>query len=393
MALGGRSPGTVTDRVSGFAGSSPPWKMTGYRPERLGDLLRLLEDLATADGDPSETEGQLRERLGLPHWNAGRDIWLAEPTGLPAGSSGTPAAAPSGGAPGGLCGWAGVQTFGPRQTGRPGTIAWLHGGVHPNWRRLGLGGELLNLALGELRSRHGSRLRTVNVSVDGVDPGRARFLERRGFARRRTVRTFRWTPEAHEEVVQALPGPAGGYRASLLTPDAADLRGVAEVMSRVYAGDPGRSRVTADCVRAIVGEPGFARGASFGLYRGRFMVGFCLGLLTPEGHGTIDSLGVLEEHRGRGFGLYLVRLCCGALSALGAASVELAVVGDNKPALRTYRKAGFTLTSSSATFVLDLARHSRRDGQYRASRAAPGRAGPSLASRAEPGRVGSARPR
>lgn len=174
-------------------------------------------------------------------------------------------------------------------------------------------------------------------------------MVRRGSARSRAVRSFRWTPAAGTGAAPAIPVPAPGYRAAPLPLEAADLGMVADVLNRVYAGDPERTRVTPDSVREIAAYPGLAKGASFGLFHGPSLVGFCLALATPDGQGAIDSLGILEEHRGRALGLYLVRLTCEALAAFGAESVDLAVVGDNEPALQTYRKAGFKLTACNTT--------------------------------------------
>lgn len=161
----------------------------------------------------------------------------------------------------------------------------------------------------------------------------------------RLVRRYKWVPGSGSDG----PGPVTvptEYRLVLLDHASTDPGGLAAALNRAYGQDPARLPVDAAQALEILRAPGFCPQASFGLLHGRgeTLVGFVLALEAwEEGalRGVIDALGVAPDHRRRGLGLCLVRLCCGALAASGAVVVELAVAGENPAALATYRAAGF----------------------------------------------------
>jgi RimJ/RimL family protein N-acetyltransferase len=58
--------------------------------------------------------------------------------------------------------------------------------------------------------------------------------------------------------------------------------------------------------------------------------------------GTL-GMGLMAEHRGRGIGTRLLRAALDRARANGLERVELDVFGSNEPAIRLYRKMGFTV--------------------------------------------------
>jgi mycothiol synthase len=73
---------------------------------------------------------------------------------------------------------------------------------------------------------------------------------------------------------------------------------------------------------------------------GRY-VGTCVGRVYPDGTGTIASLTVHPEYRGRGIGHALLQATLGYLRGRGAHSAVLYLDDRNEAALRLYLRAGF----------------------------------------------------
>jgi RimJ/RimL family protein N-acetyltransferase len=83
-------------------------------------------------------------------------------------------------------------------------------------------------------------------------------------------------------------------------------------------------------------------------------------LTTRERHSHLGRVLLDPTVRGRGLAHELVRLAVARASALGATSVGLRVAAGNRPAVRTYERAGFVMTegqasSGSRAMTLDLA--------------------------------------
>jgi ribosomal protein S18 acetylase RimI-like enzyme len=107
----------------------------------------------------------------------------------------------------------------------------------------------------------------------------------------------------------------------------------------------------AGCLRLmqeIAAKPGFVPEATWlavhddPLAEGRFAyVGTIQGLDTEQGWGSIQNLGVVPEHRGRGLGKCLLRSALAGFEEVGLHRVSLEVTAENRSAIHLYRDHGF----------------------------------------------------
>jgi ribosomal protein S18 acetylase RimI-like enzyme len=70
-------------------------------------------------------------------------------------------------------------------------------------------------------------------------------------------------------------------------------------------------------------------------------VAYLRGLLSRDGSGEVESIGVLARGRRRGLGRWVLRRCEALLDARGATEVVLRVAESNGPALALYRTEGY----------------------------------------------------
>jgi ribosomal protein S18 acetylase RimI-like enzyme len=70
------------------------------------------------------------------------------------------------------------------------------------------------------------------------------------------------------------------------------------------------------------------------------------GLDTQSGYGSIQNLGVVPQHRGRGLGRCLLRRALHGFWQAGLVRVSLEVTADNYSAIRLYRQQGFTVVKT-----------------------------------------------
>lgn len=109
-----------------------------------------------------------------------------------------------------------------------------------------------------------------------------------------------------------------------------------------------------DLMAAIRTRPGFCPQATWlvgtsadhtALARG--CVATIQGLIDDAGHGGIQNVGVLPEHRGRGIGRALMRKALAGFAAVGVRRVFLEVTARNEAAVRMYRALGFRCTRTT----------------------------------------------
>lgn len=109
-----------------------------------------------------------------------------------------------------------------------------------------------------------------------------------------------------------------------------------------------------DLMAAIRGRPNFCPQATWlvgtaaddaALARG--CVATIQGLIDPAGHGAVQNVGVLPEHRGRGIGRALMLKALAGFAAVGVRRVFLEVTARNEPAVRMYRALGFRCTRTT----------------------------------------------
>ncbi|MCH5374290.1 MAG: GNAT family N-acetyltransferase, partial [Planctomycetes bacterium] len=65
------------------------------------------------------------------------------------------------------------------------------------------------------------------------------------------------------------------------------------------------------------------------------------GIRTGETTGSVQNVGVVPEHRGRGLGSYLLQRALAGFYEAGVRRVSLEVTARNQSAQRLYRRLGF----------------------------------------------------
>jgi ribosomal protein S18 acetylase RimI-like enzyme len=94
-------------------------------------------------------------------------------------------------------------------------------------------------------------------------------------------------------------------------------------------------------LREICRRPGFLPCATWLVGFGFDTCGTIQGVLDPDGIGSIQNLGVVPDHRGRGLGRALLLQSLIGFYRRGAGRVVLEVTSDNSNAIRLYRSVGF----------------------------------------------------
>lgn len=153
------------------------------------------------------------------------------------------------------------------------------------------------------------------------------------------------------------PAPPG-YRMLAWRPDLLEIHAqtkfrsfVEEIDSHVFPclGDPeGCLRL----MREIAAKPGFLPEATWlAAYddpdTGRpDYCGTIQGIDTQNGFGSIQNLGVVPAHRGRGLGRRLLRHALDGFWRSGLVRVSLEVTAENRAAIRLYRQQGFKVVKT-----------------------------------------------
>ena len=70
------------------------------------------------------------------------------------------------------------------------------------------------------------------------------------------------------------------------------------------------------------------------------------GLDAQNGYGSIQNLGVVPKHRGRGLGRCLLRCALDGFWQSGLSRVSLEVTAENRPAVKLYRTHGFNVVKT-----------------------------------------------
>lgn len=70
------------------------------------------------------------------------------------------------------------------------------------------------------------------------------------------------------------------------------------------------------------------------------------GLDTRNGYGSIQNVGVVPRHRGRGLGRSLLRRALEGFQRAGLCCVSLEVTAENHAAIRLYRQEGFVVVKT-----------------------------------------------
>jgi len=174
---------------------------------------------------------------------------------------------------------------------------------------------------------------TVFEVVERAAPGLGPLLAADGF--RPADAMVRMRRDARRPVP---PLPAGLREATLLEIGAAGWAALASAAFQGIAFSPAVSEV--DTARQAA-EPGFDEGLLRFVRDEAGPLGFLRGILSHDGTGEVDSIGLLPRARGRGLGRWLLRRCEELLDLRQAREVVLRVAAANEVAFALYRAEGY----------------------------------------------------
>jgi mycothiol synthase len=201
--------------------------------------------------------------------------------------------------------------------------------VHPHFRGMGFGAAMLD---GILTRTDGEALTAWS---HGDHPAAARLGDRFGFAPVR--RLLRLVADVPDDVRPDAPAP---FTLAPFRPGVDNAEWVA-LNARIFAAHPEQGALTLDDLRDRMAEDWFDPDDLLLL---RDADGRAMGfdwLKIEEGAGEIYVLGVDPASAGQGLGRALLEAGFARLAARGIRQVDLYVEGDNAPALKLYRSAGF----------------------------------------------------
>jgi len=325
--------------------------------DEAGEVRALLDEVTEADGRPPVSEAavlRLRarprpQRLPLPGEGGAEDhavlhlLARAAPTETPNTS------APTGEHAGGrLVGYAQLDAQldggGGGDGGDGGGGATGELAVHPEYRRRGIGGELVR-ALMERSGADGATCgRRLQVWAHGAHPAAARLAQRYGFTVTRTLWRMRRSllePPLDEpswpDGVRVRPFRVGRDEAAFV-----------EVNNKAFAWHPEQGGWDVEQVRAREALPWFdAAGFLLAVQTGTDaatdrILGFHWTKVHSAELGEVYVLGVDPAEHGRGLGAPLTLAGLQHLRARGMSTVMLYTEADNAPAVHTYERLGFT---------------------------------------------------
>lgn len=211
--------------------------------------------------------------------------------------------------------------------------------VHPEHRRRGLGGRLLDDVL--------TAAPDAKVWAHGPHPGAAPLARGRNLM---VVREL-WLMTAPPPPPS--PDPAVPDDLLLTTFDAdRDADDWVAVNARAFAHHPEQGRMTRADLEARTAEPWFdpegfwlARDATSGALLGSMWT------KVSDAVGEIYVLGIDPAAQGRGLGGLLTAVAMQELGRRRLRAIELYVESDNHAAIRTYQRAGFTRARADVQYA------------------------------------------
>lgn len=234
--------------------------------------------------------------------------------------------------------------------GRAGSGAELV--VAPSARRRGLGRQLLHAVSDQAPD--------VRVWAHGNLPQAQAFARSEGLVVvRELVKMHRPLRQGDEFRTELPPG----FTARTFTP--ADIDTWIEVNSAAFASHPEQGRMTAQDVKARMGEPWFDPQGFFLVFDEREEAPRTSGepstrkarlaafhwTKTVQDEGEVYVVGVHPDYQGLGLGGSVTALGLAYLHDRGLPTVTLYVEGDNEAALHTYKRQGFTRRSTDVMYA------------------------------------------
>jgi mycothiol synthase len=213
--------------------------------------------------------------------------------------------------------------------------------VRPDWRRQGIGRQLIDLAMRMEAERGRSEAFMGSIPED---PAGAAFLAATGFAFHSTV----WDLDLDPDRIVPEPAWPDGVAARAFDRNR-DVEALPPVVNAAFADHPTPIRIEEEMFRASLDDPNILDEDAI-VVEDRAtgeIVGFCLtdvrradGVITSS-HGEIGMLGIHPDRQGRGLGRQLLRAGASYLRGAGVPVVGLAVTGRNEGALGLYESEGF----------------------------------------------------
>ncbi len=205
--------------------------------------------------------------------------------------------------------------------------------VAPEHRRRGLGSALLT-AVRDAAAERGAG--TVSVWAHGDLPASRALAAAHGLPVTREL----WQMALEPVVVPPLPPLPDGVTVRPFQPGRDEDAWVA-VNARAFAAHPEQGRLTRADLEARMAEPWFdPAGLLLAEGDGRLLASGWTKVVDPA-EGEIYALGVDPDAQGRGLGPALTARMLAHLADRGVRRVVLYTEGDNAPAIRVYRAAGF----------------------------------------------------
>ena len=226
----------------------------------------------------------------------------------------------------------------------------VYAAIHPDWRRKGLGGALLERAIARAVEAGATH---VTAGADVKNKGAEAFLLRQGFRHAGDNRFLRL--------------PAGAPLAEAAWPAGYTLRSYAQVQNlstlveafnRSYGDLWGHRENTPGAMNEAHLAENMRKYPEWYNPEGIFIAfapdggvaGVCLGVLGPESAGqdeergkTVDSPGVTPEHRHLGLQRQLTLTAAHWLRSYGPGPIHLETYGDSLQAFEIYQELGFLL--------------------------------------------------
>jgi mycothiol synthase len=295
-----------------------------YNPEvDLPTLSRMLTEIESIDSDGEETSEEfLRSMMKWQNFAPDQNVWIAEFAGT----------------------FVGYGQIMPRSDS-PSTIYVV---VHPNYRRKGLGSQLLALALSCINATHS---RNILIYAAGHNVASNAFLKKHGFE-------VAGTSGVMVVPVSGLPQaeiPAG-YSIRRY-PELGDSQIVVQALNDCYKDMVGHHQNVTNADRYM--EYYGSEGIHLLFDPADKLIGICAG--NPEGktdeHGTSDVLdapGLTKENRDKGFQHFLTLTVMDWLRQKGARPITLEYWGDDEKTLAIYRTLGFELVNQQITYHKEL---------------------------------------
>ncbi|MCC6498835.1 MAG: GNAT family N-acetyltransferase [Anaerolineales bacterium] len=302
----------------------PEYKIRHYDPEKdLVSLSTMLTEIEAVDRDGEDTsEEHLRSMKDWNSFDPDQNVWVTE--------------------------WndhfVGYGQVLPRLE-NPGS---LYVAVHPNFRRKGLGGKLLELALSRLSE---TETKKILVYANRKNTASTSFLEKRGF-------DVAGTSGVMLALMQSLPQfefPVG--YALRRYPEINDPQIVAAALNDCYKDMIGHHQNVTNADRFInyYGEEGIHL-----LFNEQdVLIGICAakskGRTDERGvSDLLDAPGLVKEYRQRGIQRPLTLAVMNWLREKGKHPITLEYWGDDDDIIEIYHSIGFEMINQQITYQKDL---------------------------------------